>query len=220
MTGPVLVGQSPLANAIYAHARKQVTARTDISHHSSRELNIMALAAPVAFAHVLQYARAGKRQCDRLHEISTVSGSFHQEGLMDVARLSRDQTYAEIHFYVVCWNAVGRNLNVLKRVTGLSAVKTACKEHGSSIRHYTKLRNHFEHIDERVPGKPDASGFLTIDENSVGWGWKNDGMNVIVGDDRWDISPESGQKLLGLAHYLIIDLGYELGIPPEQDSLF
>ena len=63
---------------------------------------------------------------------------------------------AAIHFYANCWTVVGRHLTAIRDISALPEVGRALRPHLPMFKKYAALRDHYEHLDERLPGRKNA----------------------------------------------------------------
>jgi hypothetical protein len=68
-------------------------------------------------------------------------------------RWRRTFPYAATHFYANCWTIVGRHLMAIRDISGYPEVGRALRPHVRAFESYTALRDHYEHLDERLPGR-------------------------------------------------------------------
>lgn len=52
----------------------------------------------------------------------------------------------EVHFYLICRNAVGRNLRLILELTQSRAVRQAMRQHQSLLKQCADMRDHFEQV--------------------------------------------------------------------------
>lgn len=125
----------------------------------------------------------------------------------DIPAMARD-----IHFYLICWNAVGRNLRLIHELTGSRAVRQAMRPYHSLFKQYTDMRDHLEHFDDRLRRRNPAGGrrrgrSKTIKQPSD---MGNFSRNVYsIGGDKIDISQQSLLTLRRIVEQVIMALKYE-----------
>ena len=71
-------------------------------------------------------------------------------------RRSTGLPFTAIHFYANCWTIVGRHLGAIRNISQIPEVRRALRPHGQAFDRFTSLRDHFEHLDERLPGRKHA----------------------------------------------------------------
>lgn len=115
------------------------------------------LRASVALQHVRSYLRAATAQQRRISHankrISTAMVVSHSDSGVRGRRRRTESVSAmaaEIHFYFICWNAVGRNLRLIQEVTNFATVRAALRPHAALFKNYTDMRDHLEHFDDRL----------------------------------------------------------------------
>jgi hypothetical protein len=61
---------------------------------------------------------------------------------------------AEAHFYLICWDAVGKLIEALKaNGNGFNSLRKMWRLHQAKFKEYKDARDHLEHWVERLPGK-------------------------------------------------------------------
>jgi hypothetical protein len=71
----------------------------------------------------------------------------------DPPRRSPAFPFAATHFYANCWTIVGRHLGAIRDISAFPEVGRALRPHRRTFDLYTALRDHYEHLDERLPGQ-------------------------------------------------------------------
>lgn len=100
------------------------------------------------------------------------------------------QAFIHVHLYFICWAAIGRMIEVIKRCSGLEAPNRGWKEYRTTLERYTEARNHFEHYEERLPGGKKSADLVNPgDYGSLHHGWFS------LGGYRLDVSQESLRRL-------------------------
>ena len=100
------------------------------------------------------------------------------------------QAFIHAHLYFICWAAIGRMIEVIRRCSGLEAPNRVWKNYRNEIRRYTEARDHFEHYEERLPGGK-RSGELV---NPGDYGNLRKGR-FSIGGYRWAVGAESISSL-------------------------
>jgi hypothetical protein len=113
-----------------------------------------------------------------------------------------EQQVADLHFYLICWAQVRRHMQKAKDQKLLASAGEVYRRHASTLAHYADLRDHFEHIDERLPGErhdthwrdnPRPNGLAP---GVTYWGWGSDSSgNLVIGNRSWDVSSKSLETL-------------------------
>ena len=55
------------------------------------------------------------------------------------------QAFIHVHLYFICWAAIGRMIEVIRRCSGLEAPYRVWKQYRVELKQYTDARYHFEH---------------------------------------------------------------------------
>ncbi len=93
------------------------------------------------------------------------------------------QAFIHAHLYFICWAAIGRMLEVIRKCSGLKAPNTVWKRYRTEIKRYIEARDHFEHYEERLPGGKKSAALVNPgDYGSLHHGWFS------LGGYRWDVS--------------------------------
>lgn len=102
------------------------------------------------------------------------------------------QALIHAHLYFICWAAIGRMIEVIRRGSGLEAPNKVWKKYRIELKCYAEARDHFEHYEERLPGGKKSTNLVNPDDyGSLHYGWFS------LGGYRWDVSKES---LMTLEH--------------------
>lgn len=102
--------------------------------------------------------------------------------------------FGEIHFYLICWNIVGRNLALLRDVTRFPSVKDTLRPYVALFGKYKDMRDHYEHFDERLPGRKRSSHLKR--RNDLG---NLAGNTLSFGGHQVDLGPQSLRLLRNVA---------------------
>jgi hypothetical protein len=98
--------------------------------------------------------------------------------------------FADIHFYAICWNAIGRNLTVIRSETKSYGMRCAMRPYAADFTEYKRMRDHLEHFDDRLPGR---RGVKRLKQP---WDLGNAFGGVYsFGGDKVDIGPQSLLRL-------------------------
>lgn len=181
------------------------------SKQSESAIKKQGMRAAIALDQIKQYCRAGHRQCHEMHDRFAIAHSLLRDGRNEEANREIDSAYAALHFYAICWNSAERYLNVLRLSTGLDEVKALQQTYKATLADYGVLRDHLEHLDERLPGRKSDALFSTDQDGALTWGIRGGGDWVEIGTQRWDISEASGTRLLQLDRELVDALKSHFG---------
>ena len=102
------------------------------------------MACSLAMSGAEEYFRAARMQVRR---IDAAVGSRSP-------RRDSTRVFREIHFYMICWDAIWKRLEVIKDTSGLRALKQVLKQYRVEATHYVLGRNELEHYVDRLRGKP------------------------------------------------------------------
>jgi len=129
-----------------------------------------------------EYLRAARLQMRRI-DAAVKPGSRGRDG----ARVFR-----EIHFYMICWDAIWKRLELIKDTAGLRSLKQVQQKYRVEATHYVLGRNELEHYVNQLRGRPKVKPLASWDHgNLVGRAF------TLVGR-RWDVSRASLKRLEGL----------------------
>ncbi len=109
--------------------------------------------------------------------------------------------FRDVHFYLICWNIVGRDLALVCDITGFPGVRHALRPYVTVFREYKAMRDHYEHFDERLPGRK-RSGCLKR-KNDLG---NLAGNTLSFGGDQIDIGLKSLRRLRRAANEVLLAL--------------
>jgi len=109
-----------------------------------RHLENYVQGAIVQQARIERLHRQLKRRVTR-HDHTRPSAASLRRGGGDISAMAR-----EIHFYLICWNVVGRNLRLIQELTKSPAVGRAIRPHRMLFEKYKDMRDHLEHFDDRL----------------------------------------------------------------------
>lgn len=101
-------------------------------------------------------------------------------------RRHRANAFRSVHFYLTCWRMIGRHLQLVSDTCGLPGVKTALRPHKDTLNKYKDMRDHYEHFDERLPGRRGVGRMAVPNDlgNFIGYMFS-------FGGERIDIGPKS-----------------------------
>jgi hypothetical protein len=71
------------------------------------------------------------------------------------------QAFIHAHLYFICWAAIGRMIEVIRRGSGLEEPNEVWKKYRAVFEQYSEARDHFERYEERLPGGKKSAGQLT-----------------------------------------------------------
>ncbi|MBI4522769.1 MAG: hypothetical protein HY695_03025 [Deltaproteobacteria bacterium] len=121
--------------------------------------------------------------------------------------------FRDIHFYLICWNIVGRDLTLVRHITGFPALRQALRPYVTVFQEYKKMRDHYEHFDERLPGRARSNRLKR--KNDLG---NLAGNTLSFGGDQIDVGPKSLKRLRQGANDVLLALKVDaLRIIAEQN---
>lgn len=141
--------------------------------------------AAIAMSRIYAYLGAARKQ---VRAIEALEKRAHPKKASYSSTMI--QAFIHVHLYFICWAAIGRMIEVIRRCSGLEAPNRVWKQYRVELKRYTDARHHFEHYEERLPGgKMSAKLFNPGDYGSLHNGWFS------LGGNRWDVSNESLRRL-------------------------
>ena len=140
-------------------------------------------ACSLAISGAEEYLRAAKLQMRRIDAAVNHSMQRRQDG----ARVFR-----EIHFYMICWDAIWKRLELIKDTAGLRSLKQVLQQYRVEATHYVLGRDQLEHYDDRLRGRPKVKALASWDHGNLV------GRSFMLGGRRWDVSRASLKRLDGL----------------------
>lgn len=126
-----------------------------------------------------EYVNAARTQLDR------IEGAI--DTAMDVG--TRSSVFHEIHYYLICWDAIWKRLNVIKRRSGLASLKLILQRHRHEAEPYVFGRGQLEHYDEWLDGRPKYPALQPWDAGNLA------GFVYTLAGRRWDVSRASLERL-------------------------
>lgn len=111
------------------------------------------------------------------------------------------QAFIHAHLYFICWAAIGRMIEVIRRCSGLEAPNKVWKKYRAELKKYTNARDHFEHYEERLPGGKKSPDLV----NPADYGSLHAGL-FSLGGYRWSVGKESLKNL----ENIVAELGANL----------
>jgi hypothetical protein len=107
-----------------------------------------------------------------------------------LGRRKRGFPFQAAHFYATCWTIIGKHLMTLRDISRLPQVGRALRPHLALFRQYASVRDHYEHFDERLPGRKNSTRLRVANDlgNLVG-------NKLSIGGDVVDMGPSSMQLL-------------------------
>src|SRR5713101_7860984 len=155
--------------------------------------------AAIAMSRIYGYLRAARKQD---HAIEAL------EKKADPKKPSYSSTmiqaFIHAHLYFICWAAIGRMIEVVRRSSGLKAPHGVWKKHRKTLNSYAAARDHFEHYEERLPGGKRSEKLVNpSDYGNLHHGWFS------LGGYRWDVSKESLKKLENIVEELDANISRE-----------
>lgn len=174
------------------------TALTDLIRYCPRSESGR---ATIAIDRIDAYLRAAKTQQRR---IGHLDARIRKKRRVDAApgvsqRMAADIVgmAVEIHYYLICWNAVRQQLRLLQRDTGSRGIGLVLRTNRVTLEAYTRMRDNLEHFDERVVfrGRKGPGGSSTQPMRNP-WDFGNFSRSTFsFGGDRVDISAKGMMKL-------------------------
>ena len=154
-----------------------------------------------------RYAAMARPQNERIWEVqrqaqeTTNQACLHAE--MVKGMLWLEKSWVEAHFYIICWDAVGKAINTIRQNrSGLKAPGNVWKRHRLTLKSYQETRDHLEHWTERLPGgtkdnwRPSSSpGYISGNMGHVRLEQIFTFRNEAGQDKELDISPASVELL-------------------------
>lgn len=140
------------------------------------------MACCLAMSGAEEYLRAARLQMRRI-DAAVNPGSRGRNG----ARVFR-----EIHFYMICWDAIWKRLELIKDTAGLRALKQVLRPYRLEAIHYVLGRNELEHYVNRLRGRPKVKPLASWDHGNLV------GRTFMLAGRRWDVSRASLKRLNGL----------------------
>ena len=139
-------------------------------------------ACSLAISGAEEYLRAARLQMRRI-DASVNSRSPRRDG----ARVFR-----EIHFYMICWDAIWKRLELIKDTAGLPSLKQVLQKYRVEATHNVLGRNELEHYVSRLRGRPKVKPLASWDHGNLA------GRTFMLAGRQWDVSRASLKRLDGL----------------------
>jgi hypothetical protein len=130
------------------------------------------MACSLAMSGAEEYLRAARLQMRRI-DAALKPGSRGRDG----ARVFR-----EIHFYMICWDAIWKRLELIKDTAGLRSLKQVLQRYRVEAIHYLLGRNELEHYVNRLRGRPKVKPLASWDHGNLA------GRTFTLGGRHWDVS--------------------------------
>jgi len=92
---------------------------------------------------------------------------------IDVAVNSRSpgrggaRLFCDIHFYMICWDAIWKRLELIKDAAGLPPRKRVLQQYRAEATHYVLGRNELEHYINRLRGRPQVKPLAEWDHGNL-----------------------------------------------------
>jgi hypothetical protein len=115
---------------------------------SGEEFAAVSLALNIVKDYLQEAASLQRRMTRARREIG--SAALHER---PAAKQSRRFPFRTVHFYANCWTIIGLHLHTIRDVSRLQAVGRALRPHIRLFDRYRDIRNHYEHLNERLPGQ-------------------------------------------------------------------
>ena len=99
------------------------------------------------------------------------------------------RVFREIHFYMICWDAIWKRLELIKDTAGLRPLKQVLQQYRVEATHYVLGRNELEHYVNRLRGKPKLKPLASWDHGNLA------GRTFMLAGRQWDVSRASLKRL-------------------------
>jgi hypothetical protein len=161
------------------------------------------------------YVRAAQVQIARLDTpVAEYLKSVTAEPITTIPDWPTGALIADAHFYFICWDAVAKELESLRRnKAGLRTPRHVWQKYGRRLERYREARNHLEHYSERLPmGK--HSEWMHKQQEKVETiqgdpGAVRLGALFTINGKKWDVSIKSAKVLESLWEELVDGLRSE-----------
>lgn len=137
------------------------------------------MACALAMSGAEEYLRAARLQMRRI-DAAVNPRSPGRDG----ARVFR-----EIHFYMICWDAIWKRLELIKDIAGLPPLKQVLKQYRVEAEHYVLGRNELEHYVNWLRGRPRVKPRASWDHGNLV------GRTFTLAGRKWDVSRASLKRL-------------------------
>jgi len=130
---------------------------------------------------------------------------------------SRANRFRAVHFYLSCWRIIDLHLTLVQRLSQLPEVRNALRPYRHTFRAYEKMRHHYEHFDERLPGQKHAKD-LAVPGDLGNFA----GHMLTFGGESVDVGPESLRllkKIVGQALFAFKAAAVEKLAAEQPESL-
>jgi hypothetical protein len=136
----------------------------------------------IAMSGAEEYLQAARLQMRRIDTALSPRAE-----LRDGARVFR-----EIHFYMICWDAIWKRLELVKDSAGLPTLKRVLQQYRVEATHYVLGRNELEHYVNRLRGCPKVKPLASWDHDNLL------GRTFVLGGRQWDVSRTNLKRLTEL----------------------
>ncbi|MCI0725077.1 MAG: hypothetical protein L0338_39845 [Acidobacteria bacterium] len=140
-----------------------------------------------------------------LHRLGHMACSLAMSGAEDYLRAARLQmrridtavkarspgarVFREIHFYMICWDAIWKRLELIKDTAGLRPLKQVMQQYRVEAAHYVLGRNELEHYVNWLRGRPKVKPLAAWDHGNLA------GRTFMLAGRQWDVSRASLKRL-------------------------
>ena len=139
----------------------------------------------IALSRIYAYLKAARQQVREIEALEKKAD--HKNPSYSSTMI---QAFIHAHLYFICWAAIGRMIEVIRRYSGLEDPNNVWKKYRAELKQYIDARDHFEHYEERLPGGKKSAGLINpSDYGNLRHGWFS------LGGYQWDVSKESLKKL-------------------------
>lgn len=99
------------------------------------------------------------------------------------------RVFHEIHYYFICWDAIWKRLQVIKKRSRLTSVQPILRRYRVEAEHYAFGRDQLEHYDDWLNGDPKHRPLAAWDHGNL------HGSVYTLAGRKWDVSPASLERL-------------------------
>jgi hypothetical protein len=133
-----------------------------------------------------------KAYLDAAHTQQSLITKYRSRAIPRTEKYSANmiQAFIHVHLYFICWAAIRRMLEVLRRTSGLDGPSQIYKKYRATLESYAEARHHLEHYEERLPGGKKSQELA----NSYDYGNLQNGY-FSLGGFRWSVNKD-GLKIL------------------------
>ena len=99
------------------------------------------------------------------------------------------RVFRGIHFYMICWDAIWKRLELIKDTAGLPSMKPVLQKYRVEATHNVLGRNELEHYVNRLRGRPRVKPLASWDHGNLV------GRTFMLAGRQWDVSRASLKRL-------------------------